>query len=599
MAASAGWRTALLLLTLSSSVVAEGRGARPDSFLLALGDSLQDIHSDNGSSIPDAAGQVAGMQVYNRAVSGARVLSGNDTIPSQYRRGPEWHAGWVLVNGGANDAGLACGRGMGIVDRIVSEDATAGVMVDLVETILEDENKVMLMSYYEPMKWSEFADCKDEMLAFAERYEKLAERLQGVWFVDIRDVMSPSKPEYYEEDGSHPSPMGSMAIGEFVGDRIKQIAQKIGELRSSPRDYMVTLDSLQEEYEGMTSDGEQYYGEEEWVIHDPSEIVEIDGLLMVGVTGKAQEDGYGCGLETWYILPGESKFTPGQCLLQKKPDWIAEYVPTNDGAFWAPGFLDSRTMYYTVPTGDAMGDPEGSQSCIGMVKATGTAPNLVWEDHGSPILCQSEGEENEEEPEPPALDPATFTDDDGKVYLLYGGAHIWITELNATTGKHINGQEWDNGDSGVFTHLANGPARGPNDDDSDPWVEAAYIHKEGDYYYLFLNWYGCCNGADSTYEIYVGRSPSITGPYYDKDGVSMLETGGTLFMDSSTGYIGPGHASIFSYGDNQVFTHHYYDADGVPWAFIEAHTLSWSEEGWPILENVWDPMDYWERQSTG
>ena len=28
------------------------------------------------------------------------------------------------------------------------------------------------------------------------------------------------------------------------------------------------------------------------VIHDPSKIVATDGLLMIAVTGKAQEDGY-------------------------------------------------------------------------------------------------------------------------------------------------------------------------------------------------------------------------------------------------------------------------------------------------------------------
>ena len=50
-------------------------------------------------------------------------------------------------------------------------------------------------------------------------------------------------------------------------------------------------------------------------------------------------------------------------------------------------------MYYTVPAGNAMGNPDSTESCIGMIKATGTAPNLVWTDHGSPILCQPLGED--------------------------------------------------------------------------------------------------------------------------------------------------------------------------------------------------------------
>ena len=121
---------------------------------------------------------------------------------------------------------------------------------------------------------------------------------------------------------------------------------------SSSSSYNVTVDSLEAVFNSMNDDGEYYYGREQWVIHDISEIVEIDGMLMFGVTGKAQEDGYNCGLETWYIFPGESEFTPGQCLLSDKPAWHSEYVPSNDGALWAPNFHGIRTMYYTLPTSE-------------------------------------------------------------------------------------------------------------------------------------------------------------------------------------------------------------------------------------------------------
>ena len=82
----------------------------------------------------------------------------------------------------------------------------------------------------------------------------------------------------------------------------------------------------------------------------------------------------------------------------------------------------------------------------------------------------------------------------------------------------------------------------------------------------------------------------------------MLEGGGTLVMDRTSGYIGPGHPSIFIHGDTQVFTHHFYPdggdeeepwTDGIAWAFIQANTLTWSEEGWPVVGETWDPMSYW------
>ena len=360
----------------------------------------------------------------------------------------------------------------------------------------------------------------------------------------------------------------------------------------------ISVNSLEDVFNNMNEDGEYYYTKEEWVIHDISEIVEIDGMLMFGVTGKAQEDGYNCGLETWYIFPSESTFTPGQCLLSEKPSWHAEYVPSNDGALWAPNFLGNRTMYYTVPMSNE-DSHEDTQSCIGMITATGTAPDLVWTDHDEPILCQIEGEENNDDPEPPALDPAIFIDDDGKMYMVYGGAHIWITELDPATGEHISGDplSWDNGDSGEYIHVANGPSNAEND--GDPWIEAPYIHKEGDWYYLFVNWYDCCQGVDSTYEIVVGRSESVTGPYLDETGTNMLEDGGTLVIaHESHDIIGPGHAGIFEYesdnGPVQVFTHHYYPDNGNPWAYAQARILTWDSDGWPVIsQEQWDPMDYW------
>ena len=54
------------------------------------------------------------------------------------------------------------------------------------------------------------------------------------------------------------------------------------------------------------------------------------------------------------------------------------------------------------------------------------------------------------------------------------------------------------------------------------------LRNHQDSYLLFVNWFGCCMGIDSTYEIHVGRSSSRTGPYLDKDGVEMTNGGGRL-----------------------------------------------------------------------
>lgn len=82
-------------------------------------------------------------------------------------------------------------------------------------------------------------------------------------------------------------------------------------------------------------------------------------------------------------------------------------------------------------------------------------------------------------------------------------------------------------------------------------IEAPGIFKYGSYYYLFVRYDHplhethllslmflsfsrdkCCDGLSSTYNIRVGRATSITGPYLDSNGVNMLNSGGTLVLES-------------------------------------------------------------------
>ena len=365
---------------------------------------------------------------------------------------------------------------------------------------------------------------------------------------------------------------------------------------------IVAVAPLLDVFKNMNAEGDFYYTEEQWVIHDPSSIVKIDDYLMIAVTGKAQEDGYDCGLETWYVFPGDDTLKPGQCLLTEKPQWIKEEVPTNDGAYWAPGFFDNKTLYYSVPSGSAMEEAEGSTSCIGKLTAKGTPPNLVWEDHGTPITCTLEGENNIEEPEPESIDPEIFTDEDGSVYLVYGGGHIWITKIDAVSGEQKEG-EWWSMDENKYFHVANGPnfhydgSRVIDPEDGE-WIEAPFMYKREHYYYLFANWYSCCMGSESTYQIIVGRSESPLGPFKDKKGINLLDGGGEVFLKTSRDLIGPGHAGIFRYTSladgslKEAFSFHYYPENEEPWATIKAFIIEWTDDGWPLLtDEDLDTMD--------
>lgn len=112
------------------------------------------------------------------------------------------------------------------------------------------------------------------------------------------------------------------------------------------------------------------------------------------------------------------------------------------------------------------------------------------------------------------------------------------------------------------------------------------------FYYLFVNWDRCCNGNQSTYNIRVGRSKNITGPYRDRTGLKMLQGGGTLFLGavkSSGGAavsdeIGPGHAGIISERTAEYFSCSYeWARDRAGKSTVNVSKLTWDRDGWPQI----------------
>jgi arabinan endo-1,5-alpha-L-arabinosidase len=111
-------------------------------------------------------------------------------------------------------------------------------------------------------------------------------------------------------------------------------------------------------------------------------------------------------------------------------------------------------------------------------------------------------------------------------------------------------------------------------------VEAPFIVRHGDYWYLFASYDFCCRGVKSTYNVVVGRSDKITGPYVDRKGKPMTEGGGTLVIEATTpNWRGPGHEAVLQdkSGDYLVF-HAYHGQTGRP--ELKISTMVW-EDGWP------------------
>jgi len=83
------------------------------------------------------------------------------------------------------------------------------------------------------------------------------------------------------------------------------------------------------------------------------------------------------------------------------------------------------------------------------------------------------------------------------------------------------------------------------------------MYRDG-WYYLLGTHGTCCDGANSSYNIRVGRSRSVTGPFVDNMGVPLLKGGGKLFVGANGRNVGPGHFGRLDLGDGvEMFSCHY------------------------------------------
>ena len=304
--------------------------------------------------------------------------------------------------------------------------------------------------------------------------------------------------------------------------------------------------------------------------HDVARLIEDDGLVI----------SYYSGLESTYYDATENGWTNGLGFNDDspltgiyEPTWVADSPVADVVPISAPSMLDSKTMYYCKADWSA----DDGSACIGRATGTGSgAMDITWEDEGEPVLCSTS--EDVALGAPFAIDPAVFLDDD-RLWMTYGSHYsgIWLVELDAETGMLPDGVEWST-NSTEFVRLANYPAGA-----TENYVEAPFVYRHEDWYYLFVNWDQCCMGTDSTYNIRVGRSQSVTGPYLDIDGVDMIEGGGTLVLESEGRFVGPGHAGITDLEDHGLlFSFHFYDTEKDGEGSLGTRSINFVD-GWPII----------------
>ena len=246
---------------------------------------------------------------------------------------------------------------------------------------------------------------------------------------------------------------------------------------------------------------------------------------------------------------------------------------------WAPSMLYNNGtyyLYYSIPYEPST----GAEAVIGL--ATGSTPYGPWNDQGYVVTSWTAATTNPPSTNPwgfsatttwNAIDPAPFIDHDGNWWMVFGswqdGTHL--VQLDSTTGLRKDTTTYSiavrsAGEEGPFIYYYNG------------------------YYYYFAPINVCCSGTSSTYRTIVGRSPTVTGPYYDRGGLKLTDGGGTILVSTHDNIYGPGGGSVFTDtgtdGSSSLptFVYHYYDGNnnGVPKLGINRPVFD--SDGWPAIE---------------
>jgi arabinan endo-1,5-alpha-L-arabinosidase len=267
-------------------------------------------------------------------------------------------------------------------------------------------------------------------------------------------------------------------------------------------------------------------------IHDPSTVIQSDGK--------------------WYTFG-----TRGGGLVSED-GWTWSDGPVRPGGGVAPDVIKIGDRYYVAYAvgGGGLNGGHASDVKVMWTKSLDlNSPDFEYHDVG--VVASSDGLENND-----AIDPA-FLFAEGRLWLSYGTyfGSIRIVELDAATGRRVAGNE-------------------PVDIAID--MEAtALLYRDG-WYYLLGTHGTCCDGPNSTYNIRVGRSRNVLGPYVDHMGVPLLRGGGNLVAAAKGRMIGAGHFGLIDLGGGiEKFSMHYEaDMERGGRSVLAIEPLLW-RDGWP------------------
>jgi len=223
---------------------------------------------------------------------------------------------------------------------------------------------------------------------------------------------------------------------------------------------------------------------------------------------------------------------------------------------WAPDirYINGKYVYYY--TMGIWGDLRNS----GIGRAISDHPVGPFTDVGKLFTGAEIGVLN-------SIDPC-IVEDDGKWWLFWGSYWGGIHAIELTEdGLHIK--------AGAVKQQVAGDK-----------FEGTYIHKRGQYYYLFASTGTCCEGTSSTYTTVVGRSENILGPYTDSEGRDMLDNNYEIVVHNGDRFVGVGHNAglVQDKEGNDWLLYHGYDRQFPINRRLLLDKIEWVND-WPQVKN--------------
>ena len=238
-----------------------------------------------------------------------------------------------------------------------------------------------------------------------------------------------------------------------------------------------------------------------------------------------------------------------------RPEWVSE------SSLWAPdiNYINGKyVLYYALGSWD-----EAERSASGV--AWSDRPEGPFTDVGMLVDFETQGVAN-------SIDPNFFDDGEHK-YLFWGSFNtarnpsgIWAIELSS------DGLSLKEGARKV--KIGTG-------------MEGTYVHKRGDWYFVFGSKGSCCSGAESTYHLVVARSKNVLGPYVGPDGKQLTDASfDNTILSGTDAFKGPGHNGEIITDDNGqdwMVYHSFCKVNNYNGRCLVLDKVFWTKDGWPYF----------------